>query len=172
MTEIVRQENSKPPALLFENIQDYPLTSRLITGIYNTARRLALTLRLPVDTEKKGVVVQWRRKIKSLAQIPPVQVKNGPILENVRRKERSIFSSSPPHCGTSWTAVDISERPHRQLPVIRTELDQSGQLSRDATGQRPSKCLDLTRQTRQGTSRQIFRAWRPVSGRHCPGITP
>ena len=41
MTEMVRLENSKPPALLFENIPDHPPKSRLLTGMYNTSREKA-----------------------------------------------------------------------------------------------------------------------------------
>ena len=46
ITELVRRENPHPPALLFEDLPDYPQGFRLLTGINNTARRLALTLHL------------------------------------------------------------------------------------------------------------------------------
>jgi len=83
MTEMIRVEQSRPPALLFEQIPDYPPSHRLLTGMYNSPSRLALTLQLPVDTDERGLLEAWRRKVRSLAQIPPVQVSSGPILENV-----------------------------------------------------------------------------------------
>src|SRR5262245_64557509 len=82
MVELVRADNPKPPALLFENIPGYPRNARLLAGMYNTARRLALTLQLPIETDEKGLVQAWRKKVRLLARIPPVEIRHGPILEN------------------------------------------------------------------------------------------
>ena len=122
MVEMVRAQHSKPPALLFENIPDYPANARLLAGMYNTARRLALTLQLPVETDEKGLVQAWRKKVRSLAQIPPVEVNRGPILENVMTGGAVDLSIFP---APLWHKLDGGRYLGTAGPTITRDPDEN-----------------------------------------------
>ncbi|MDP2726110.1 MAG: UbiD family decarboxylase, partial [Dehalococcoidia bacterium] len=79
----VRKEVEKKPALLFDHIKGYPPGYRVLVGPLNSARRMALTTNLPLDTTAVGLVQEWRKKDKAMAPIPPMKVDRGPVLENV-----------------------------------------------------------------------------------------
>jgi UbiD family decarboxylase len=122
MVEMVRAHHSRPPALLFENIPDYPANARLLAGMYNTARRLALTLQLPVETDEKGLVQAWRKKVRSLAQIPPVEVNHGPILENVMTGGAVDLSIFP---APLWHKLDGGRYLGTAGPTITRDPDEN-----------------------------------------------
>ncbi|MCC7105904.1 MAG: UbiD family decarboxylase, partial [Chloroflexi bacterium] len=76
------------PALLFDDIPGYPSGFRILTAATNTARRLALTLRLPatntaelVGLMRGGRVSGWQRQAPEFA---PRVVPDGPVLECVQ----------------------------------------------------------------------------------------
>ena len=87
LCEIIAHKRSEAPATLFEDIEGYPKGFRAVSGLSNSARRLALTLGF--DDPKSGVdVVQaYRDRMKHHRPIPPVVVKRGPVLENVDRDD-------------------------------------------------------------------------------------
>jgi 4-hydroxy-3-polyprenylbenzoate decarboxylase len=85
ITELVLRERRPPPALLFDEIPGYPSGYRVLTGLANTPRRTALTLRMPTDLDSRGLVQAWRQRLGSLEPIPPRVVDRGPILENEAR---------------------------------------------------------------------------------------
>src|SRR5262245_24496112 len=122
MVELVRADNPNPPALLFENIPDYPANARLLAGMYNTARRLALTLQLPVETDEKGLVEAWRKKVRSLAQIPPVEVGYGPILENIMTDSAVDLSIFP---APLWHKLDGGRYLGTAGPTITRDPDEN-----------------------------------------------
>lgn len=75
------------PALLFDNIKDYPPGYRVLTNFIMTPERVAYTFGLPAgltDKERMNAVREkmnnWRA---TLGNYLPVTVKKGPILENV-----------------------------------------------------------------------------------------
>lgn len=76
-----RPEN--PPALLFEDIPGYPTGFRVLSGMTNSPRRLALTLGLPDARHAMEVVRAYRDRMKHFRLIEPKKVDGGPILENV-----------------------------------------------------------------------------------------
>lgn len=78
-----RPEN--PPALLFENIPGYSSDFRVLSGMTNSPRRLALTLGLPKPKHPLDVVRAYRDRMKHFQLIPNVSVDSGPALENVDR---------------------------------------------------------------------------------------
>ena len=78
-----RPEN--PPALLFENIPGYSSDFRVLSGMTNSPRRLALTLGLPRPKHPLDVVRAYRDRVKNFQLIPNVFVDTGPVLENVDR---------------------------------------------------------------------------------------
>jgi UbiD family decarboxylase len=80
-----RPEN--PPAILFENIPGYSADFRIISGMTNSPRRLALTLGLKLPNHPLDVVRSYRNRMQRYQLINNVFVNNGPILENIDRDE-------------------------------------------------------------------------------------
>ncbi|MDH5750220.1 MAG: UbiD family decarboxylase, partial [Rhodospirillales bacterium] len=80
-----RPEN--PPAILFEDIPGYPKGMRVLSGMTNSPRRLALTLGFQGAETATEVIQAYRDRMKTFVQQPANTVKNGPLLENVDRDE-------------------------------------------------------------------------------------
>jgi 4-hydroxy-3-polyprenylbenzoate decarboxylase len=76
-----RPEN--PPALLFEDIPGYPKGFRVLSGMTNSPRRLALTLGLPDARHAMDVVRAYRDRMKHFRLIEPKRLGSGPVMENV-----------------------------------------------------------------------------------------
>jgi 4-hydroxy-3-polyprenylbenzoate decarboxylase len=83
LTDIIRRQSPVPPAILFDSIQDYPPGYRVLSGILNTTRRLALTTSIPVDVDDSQFVERWRQRLRGVQPLPPAVVETGPVLENV-----------------------------------------------------------------------------------------
>lgn len=83
LMELARQETRTRPALLFDQIVDYPEGYRILTGIGNSRRRVALTLGLPPDLAERDLVLELRRLLQRVQPIPPRLVDSGPVMENV-----------------------------------------------------------------------------------------
>ncbi len=78
---------AKSPALLFDDIPDYPKGFRVLTGASNSPRRLGVTLRMGSDFTNadlvrtlRGKPIEWEGKAPDL---PPEVLPDGPIKENV-----------------------------------------------------------------------------------------
>src|SRR5205807_3123800 len=80
LAEIVYRQDH-PPAILFEDIPGYP-GCRAASGLTNSARRLAITLGLPLPSHPLDVVRAYRDRMKVHKPIPPRVVSEGPVLEN------------------------------------------------------------------------------------------
>ena len=63
ITELVLRERRPPPAVLFDDIAGFPTGYRVLTGLSNTPRRTALTLRLPTDLDTRGLIQAWRARL-------------------------------------------------------------------------------------------------------------
>jgi UbiD family decarboxylase len=76
------------PALLFNNIKDYPQRYRVLTCSMNTRSRIGLTFNLPKSSTALGLVQSMREKLpeweRMLQEFPYEIVETGPVLENVR----------------------------------------------------------------------------------------
>jgi UbiD family decarboxylase len=79
-----------PPALLFDEIKDFPKGFRVLTCSTSSPARLSSILRLPVQKTHQGLVealrgkpAQWQA---AASRFPYVTVKSGPALENVERE--------------------------------------------------------------------------------------
>ncbi|HUZ74889.1 MAG TPA: UbiD family decarboxylase [Stellaceae bacterium] len=84
---IYQAKPDNPPAILFENIPDYPSNYRVLSGMTNSPRRLALTLGLPMPQHPLDVVRAYRDRMKRYQLIPNVFVNGGPVLDNVDRDD-------------------------------------------------------------------------------------
>jgi UbiD family decarboxylase len=85
VTELALRERRPPPAVLYDQIPGYPAGYRVLTGLANSPRRVALTLGMSTDLDSRGLVDTWRQRIGSLEPIPPRTVTRGPVLENEQR---------------------------------------------------------------------------------------
>ncbi|HWP35126.1 MAG TPA: UbiD family decarboxylase [Thermodesulfobacteriota bacterium] len=74
-------------ALLFDEIPGYRKGFRVLSNSLNSFKRIALTLGLPLDLSPQELVVAWQQRVKRIQPIEPVEVKDGPIFENVLRGE-------------------------------------------------------------------------------------
>jgi UbiD family decarboxylase len=91
------------PALLFDKVKGYPAGYRIATNIFISARRMALALDLNSGSDRVGLVDGFRKKIKEFKPIPPVEVKTGPVKENVLLgKDVDLFKFPTP----KWHAGD------------------------------------------------------------------
>lgn len=82
ITEIM-SEIEDHPLLLFDKIKDYPTGFRVVTNYLSTMRRAAFAYGIPSDLRKIEMVRFWKEKMKGYRPIAPVEVDDGPILENV-----------------------------------------------------------------------------------------
>ena len=75
------------PAMLFDSIKDHPKGYRILTNAMDSLRRSLLALDLPVDLDMDGALDAYEKRIASYRPVPPVEVKDGPVLENTFRGE-------------------------------------------------------------------------------------
>ncbi len=81
---LTEKSRGNAPAILFDEVPGYPKGFRTLYGQFSSLRRVALTLGLPLDYQRKVDIVQkYHERMQTLKQLPPRYVKDGPILENV-----------------------------------------------------------------------------------------
>jgi len=85
LIESVAELITPPPMLLFDEIKGYPRGFRVAALLFANYKRVALALGLPHEKGKLELVRLAARKIKSSQAISPVEVKSGPVMENVMR---------------------------------------------------------------------------------------
>jgi 4-hydroxy-3-polyprenylbenzoate decarboxylase len=81
ITEISGAEPN-PPALLFEDIIDYPPGFRVLTNMFQTQSRTALALGLPTNLAGVELVHAVKDILKSVTPLPPILRESGAIQEN------------------------------------------------------------------------------------------
>ncbi len=82
ITEMLHHTDDSP-AVLFDDIPGYPRGSRILVNANATRRRLALTLGLPLDIERRPLMDEFLRLTEEGRATPPAFVKDGPVFENV-----------------------------------------------------------------------------------------
>jgi UbiD family decarboxylase len=81
---LTEKSGSLAPAVLFDDVPGYPKGFRTLYGELSSIRRIALTLGLPLNYERRADIVRtYTEKMRNMASIPPRYVEHGPILENV-----------------------------------------------------------------------------------------
>ncbi len=84
LTEEVQRRRRPPgPAVLFDEVPGYPAGYRVLTNALGSPRRLSLTLGLGDISSDRELVLAWRKRSREIHPIPPVEVTDGPVLENV-----------------------------------------------------------------------------------------
>ncbi len=81
LTEIADRKHA--PALLFDALRGYEPGFRIVTNMVAAPRRLALAFGIPADTANVELVRSIKERFRAVSPIPPVQVNEGPVLENV-----------------------------------------------------------------------------------------
>ena len=72
------------PALLFDEIPGYPRGFRVLANYMGTAPACAVALGLDPDVPKLEIVRTWKDRSKSLDPVPYVDVREGPITQNIQ----------------------------------------------------------------------------------------
>jgi 4-hydroxy-3-polyprenylbenzoate decarboxylase len=81
---LTEKSNNTAPAILFDEIPGYPKGFRTLYGHFSTIKRVALTLGLPLQHDRRVDIVQrYHQRMQNLKTIPPRFVKDGPVLQNV-----------------------------------------------------------------------------------------
>jgi 4-hydroxy-3-polyprenylbenzoate decarboxylase len=82
ITEVSGSEPN-PPALLFDEIKDYPPGFRILSNMFQTQSRTALALGLPTHLKGVALVQSVREMLKSVSPMPPIFQNDGPVQENI-----------------------------------------------------------------------------------------
>jgi len=91
------------PMLLFDKIKGYAPGYRVVTNLLHTAKRYALAVGLRADLPGVASVKAWKERISSLGYLPPREVREGPIKENViSGKDVDVFKFPAP----KWHELD------------------------------------------------------------------
>ncbi len=85
--EVVAHKKTEAPAVLFDKIPGYPSGFRTFSGGFNSSKRLALTLGLPLPKHPLDLVRSYRDRMKTHQPIPPRVVAHGPVFENIDRDD-------------------------------------------------------------------------------------
>jgi UbiD family decarboxylase len=82
LTELFAEQVSTP-ALLFDEIPDYPKGLRVLSNVLYSPRRQALAL--GVAPEQRGIplVLEIKRRLAEMKPLPPSEVKSAPVLQNM-----------------------------------------------------------------------------------------
>ena len=81
---LTEKSRGTAPAILFDDVPGYPKGFRTLYGQLSSIRRIALTLGLSLDYERKADIVQrYHARMEELKPLPPRLVNDGPIFENV-----------------------------------------------------------------------------------------
>lgn len=75
------QKNAVP--LLFDKIKDYPNGYKVAANLFMTPIPMKLGYGIPEDLSDFEAVMYWKDKTEKYKALPPVNVKSGPITENV-----------------------------------------------------------------------------------------
>ncbi len=100
----VAARNPGQRALLFDKIQGYPEGYRLLGLSCLGGKRLNMVLGLPLELRGLDLVNELRKKLsKPLELLPPVEVKEGPIMQNIHTGSQvDLFEFPTP----KWQALD------------------------------------------------------------------
>ncbi|MFC2003632.1 UbiD family decarboxylase [Chloroflexota bacterium] len=97
-------ESPNSPLLMFDKIKGYQPGYRVVSNIFTTPSRTALALGFPIETKGIELVRAFRHKIETGFQlIPPVEVKSGPVMENVLNGDKVDLLKFP---APKWHELD------------------------------------------------------------------
>ncbi len=120
ITEL-QQSVPNAPLLLFDKIKDYKAGYRIITDFINTELLIDLAMGFPLEARGIDLVRLWRDKFKEgIQHIPPVDVKTGPVMENVHMDDQvDLFEFPTP----KWHELDGGRYIGTGVLVIQRDPD-------------------------------------------------
>src|ERR1700692_5082143 len=81
---LTEKSRGQAPAILFDDVPGYPQGYRTLYGQLSSIKRIALTLGLPLEYDRKVDIVQrYHAAMQDLKPLRPRYVNDGPIFENV-----------------------------------------------------------------------------------------
>ena len=81
---LTEKSKGRAPAILFDEIPGYPKGFRTLYGQLSSIKRIALTLGLPLEFERKCDIVRaYYDRMRSMELIKPRVIEKGPSLDNV-----------------------------------------------------------------------------------------
>ena len=81
ITEVASQLPD-PPMLLFDKINGYPEGYRIVSNVFESPKRMALTVGLPTTLRGIEIARAWKKRMHEFSPIPPREVSDGPIFDN------------------------------------------------------------------------------------------
>jgi 3-polyprenyl-4-hydroxybenzoate decarboxylase len=92
---LTERSNNTAPAILFDEVPGYPKGFRTLYGHFSTIKRVALTLGLPLQHDRKVDIVQrYHQRMQNLKTLPRVSSKTVRFSKMCLRAMRSTFSNS------------------------------------------------------------------------------
>jgi UbiD family decarboxylase len=91
------------PALLFDRIVGHPPGHRVVSNVFTSLPRIAVSLNLPVEYGPRDFVRAWRKQLGSLEPRPAELVERGPLLENRQQGDAVDVTRFP---APTWHAAD------------------------------------------------------------------
>ena len=85
LTELINERSKTRPAIVFDNIKEYPARHRVAVNLLSSLQRLALTLGIDPKLGPFDFVQRWRQQVKKIQPIEPRKVKTAPVFENVQK---------------------------------------------------------------------------------------
>jgi 4-hydroxy-3-polyprenylbenzoate decarboxylase len=83
------------PAVLFDDVKGYPSGFRVFSNSMGSANRSALVLGLPTGKSYKELLPIWKQRMSQVTPVPPQEVPDGPVMENVIRGDDVNMLSFP-----------------------------------------------------------------------------
>ena len=81
---LTESSKGRAPAILFDEVPGYPKGFRTLYGQLSSIRRIAFTLGLPLEYERKADIVKtYHDRMQSMTLCKPTFVETGPILDHV-----------------------------------------------------------------------------------------
>ncbi len=81
---LTERSKGRAPAILFDEVPGYPKGFRTLYGQFSSIKRIALTLGLPLEYERKVDIVRaYHERMQNMKLIKPRFVNHGPILGHV-----------------------------------------------------------------------------------------
>jgi 4-hydroxy-3-polyprenylbenzoate decarboxylase len=148
ITELVMRRDDGP-AVLFDEIKDYPKGYRLLANSLSSRKRMALTLDVPPGESKMDFVRAWRERYKEIKPIPAKVVKDSPLFENVYgEKDIDLHKFPTP----KWHERDGG----RYIGTGSIDITQLGNLPGHDPRCEHSGVLYLSGKARAHSERKIF----------------
>lgn len=85
----------KKPILLFDKVKGYREGYRIVTNIFRTGIALRLSLGIPEGLSDVDVIRYWKDTCEQYKPVPPIEVKSGPVMENILMGEEINILTFP-----------------------------------------------------------------------------